>query len=368
MTPLESFALSISLAQNDTPHAHCVLVRKSGSAPQNPGARLLVQRDGVMHGTIGGGCVEMEVRRLALNALRNGKAQLHVFRMDDDYGYDDGLICGGRVWVFIQPEPKRWLASLQAAQRMREEGKSGAWVLVTKGQEHLGNAFCVSPENITPEPPEGWQEALKEVSGKALEQDKTLYTSLCEGTEVYVEPVQPQPTLVLVGAGHIAHALAPMASAAGFDVLVIDDRQSFANSERFPTASRCIVGDIAQSLQELPTDSRTYIVIVTRGHRHDADALRVALHKPTAYVGMIGSKRKITVIYRDLLQRGEATLEQLADVHAPLGLDIGAETVGEIAVSILAELVAVRRGKLSGRINSQIASMMSLYDISILEQ
>lgn len=365
---MESLALSISLAQNDTPHAHCVLVRKSGSAPQSPGARLLVQRDGVMHGTIGGGCVEMEVRRLALNALRNGKAQLHVFRMDDDYGYDDGLICGGRVWVFIQPEPKRWLTSLQAAQRLQDAGEKGAWVLVTQGHEHSGDAFCVAEEDITPEPPEEWREALQEASRRALQQDKTLYTSLHEGIEVYIEPVQPQPVLVLVGAGHIAHALAPMASAAGFDVLVIDDRPSFANSERFPTASRCIVGDIAQSLQELPADSRTYIVIVTRGHRHDADALRVALHKPAAYVGMIGSKRKITVIYRDLLQRGEATLEQVANVHAPLGLDIGAETVGEIAVSILAELVAVRRGKLSGRINTQIASMMSLYDISNLSQ
>lgn len=365
---MENLALSMRLIHSDTPHAHCVLVRKSGSAPQNPGARLLVQRDGVMHGTIGGGCVEMEVRRLALNALRSGKAQLHAFRMDDDYGYDDGLICGGRVWVFIQPAPGRWLASLQAAQRLQEEGKSGAWVLVTQAQEHLGDAFCVSEEGIIPDPPDGWQEALQEVSQHALQQDKTLYTSPCEGTEVYVEPVQPQPTLVLVGAGHIAHALAPMASAAGFDVLVIDDRPSFANPERFPVACRCIVGDIAQSLRQLPTDSRTYIVIVTRGHRHDADALRVALHKPAVYVGMIGSKRKITVIYRDLLQKGEATLEQLAEVHAPLGLDIGAETVGEIAVSILAELVAVRRGKLKGRNSPYIAPMMSLYDISILGQ
>ncbi|GIV16315.1 MAG: hypothetical protein KatS3mg022_1750 [Armatimonadota bacterium] len=363
---MENLALSMSLIHSDVLHAHCVLVRKSGSAPQNPGARLLVQRDGVMHGTIGGGCVEMEVRRLALNALRNGKAQLHIFRMDDDYGYDDGLICGGRVWVFIQPDPGRWLASLQAAQRLQEEGKSGAWVLVTRAQEHLGDAFCVSEEDITPDPPDGWREALHAVSRQALQQDKTLYTSLYEGTEVYAEPVQPQPKLVLVGAGHIAHALAPMASAAGFDVLVIDDRPSFANPERFAVASRCIVGDIAQSLRELPTDSRTYIVIVTRGHRHDADALRVAVHKQAAYVGMIGSKRKITVIYRDLLQSGEATLEQLAEVHAPLGLDIGAETVGEIAVSILAELVAVRRGKLKSRNSSSIVPMMSLYDISIL--
>ncbi|MGQ9487300.1 MAG: XdhC family protein [Armatimonadota bacterium] len=116
----------------------------------------------------------------------------------------------------------------------------------------------------------------------------------------------------------------------------------------------------------MPTDTRTYIVIVTRGHRHDAEALRVALHKPSAYVGMIGSKRKITVIYRDLLEQGKATLEQLAQVHSPLGLDIGAETVGEIAVSILAELIAVRRGRVRGRENPQVASVMPLYDVFIL--
>ncbi|MDW8104601.1 MAG: XdhC family protein [Armatimonadota bacterium] len=362
---MEHLAISVSLIQNGTPHAHCVLVRKSGSAPQSPGARLMVQRDGVMHGTIGGGCVEMEVRRLALNALRGGQAQLHAFRMDDDYGYDDGLICGGRVWVFIQPHPERWLPALQAAQRLQESGQSGAWVLVTSGQASFGDAFCVGEQEIVPDPPEEWRAPLQEVAQRALQEEKMLYVPLTEGVEAYVEPVQPLPRLVLVGAGHIAHALAPMAASAGFDVVVIDDRPSFANSERFPTASRCIVGDIAGSLQELPTDSRTYIVIVTRGHRHDADALRVALHKPAAYVGMIGSKRKITVIYRDLLQRGEATLEQLAQVYSPLGLDIGAETVGEIAVSILAELVAVRRGKLDGRNKSSVASLMSLYNPSL---
>ncbi len=363
---MESLAVAIRLTQNGTPHAHCVLVRKSGSAPQSPGARLLVQRDGVLHGTIGGGCVEMEVRRLALNALRSGKPQLHVFRMDDDYGYDDGLICGGRVWVFIQPNPAQWLESLQAAQHLQESGKRGAWVLITRADGHEGKAFCVAEDEIIPNAPEAWRQALQTAALQAMQQDTCLYSSIQEHMEIYAEPVQPQPLLVLVGAGHIAHALAPMASAAGFDVVVLDDRASFANAERFPTASRCIVGDIAQSLQDLPTDNRTYIVIVTRGHRHDADALRVALHKPAAYVGMIGSKRKITVIYRELLQQGEATLEQLAQVHSPLGLDIGAETVGEIAVSILAELIAVRRGRISGRDKSQVASLMSLYDISIV--
>lgn len=362
---MEQLAISVSLIQSGTSHAHCVLVRKSGSAPQTPGARLLVQRDGVMHGTIGGGCVEMEVRRLALNALRSEQAQLHAFRMDDDYGYDDGLICGGRVWVFLQPHPERWLPALQAAQQLQGAGQSGAWVLVTEGEPHLGDAFCVGEREIIPQPPAEWQDALQRVARQALQEDRTLYTELVTGTQVYVEPVQPQPRLVLVGAGHIAHALAPMATAAGFDVVVIDDRSSFANAERFPTASRCIVGDIAGSLEELPTDARTYIVIVTRGHRHDADALRVALRKPAAYVGMIGSKRKITVIYRDLLQKGEATLEQLAKVYSPLGLDIGAETVGEIAVSILAELVAVRRGKLDGTNKTKVASLMSLYHPSL---
>ncbi len=364
---MENLALSISLIENGTPHAHCVLVRKSGSAPQTPGARLLVQRDGVMHGTIGGGCVEMEVRRLALNALRSGKAGLHVFRMDDDYGYDDGLICGGRVWVFIQPHPEHWLESLREAQRLRETGGQGTWFLFTGG-ERMGYALCVSAEGFVPPQAGDQQDSLREVSEQALQADKPLYTALAADVEVYAEPVQPQPRLVLVGAGHIAHALAPMASTAGFDVVVLDDRATFANAERFPTASRCVVGDIAGSLENLPTDNRTYIVIVTRGHRHDVDALRVALRKPSAYVGMIGSKRKITVIYRELLEKGEVSRDRLAQVHSPLGLDIGAETVGEIAVSILAEIIAVRRGRIASREKTQVASMMSLYDIAILGQ
>lgn len=363
---MEQLVQAIRLIEDGVAHAHCVLVRKSGSAPQTPGARLLVQRDGVMHGTIGGGCVEMEVRRLALNALREGQPALHEFRMDDDYGYDDGLICGGRVWVFIQPHPQRWLPSLQFALKQQESGTSATWMLVTSGHPSAGEAYCFTDVHSEPAPPPEWSPHLQRIATDAQQYDAPRYAQLPGGVEVYVEPVQPAPQLVLVGAGHIAHALAPMATAAGFQVVVIDDRATYANPQRFPTASRCLVGDIAGTLQQLPTDPRTYIVIVTRGHRHDADALRVALRKPAAYVGMIGSKRKITVIYRDLLQRGEATREQLEKVHAPLGLDIGAETVSEIAISILAELIAVRRGKLLGREKAQIASMMSLYDTSIL--
>ncbi|MGQ9487301.1 MAG: XdhC family protein [Armatimonadota bacterium] len=126
---MENLALSLSLIHSGIPHAHCVLVRKSGSAPQSAGARLLVQRDGVMHGTIGGGCVEMEVRRLALSALRHGKPYLRVFRLDDDYGYDDGLICGGECGCTSSPTWRSgWsLCKPPSSCRSGQNGARGCW-------------------------------------------------------------------------------------------------------------------------------------------------------------------------------------------------------------------------------------------------
>ena len=152
--------------------------------------------------------------------------------------------------------------------------------------------------------------------------------------------------MIIAGAGHIGAALAHLLALLEFEVTVVDDRPSFANRERLPDADHILVGDIAQTVAAQPMDSDTYIVIVTRGHRHDAHVLREVIKfvDKVAYIGMIGSRRKIKLIYDELQELGIATAEQLAKVHAPLGIDIGGESVWEIAVSIAAELVWVREG------------------------
>ncbi len=177
-----------------------------------------------------------------------------------------------------------------------------------------------------------------------LNQNPKYDTGLvCGGTlEIFVEPVLPVPVLYLFGAGHVAFNLYKVAHNAGFDVVVVDDRESYANRERFPEAREIFAADFEQTFTKLTPSESSYIVIVTRGHRDDMRILRWAVETQARYVGMIGSKRKVISIYRELQKEGMPA-HLFERVHAPIGLDIGAITPEEIAIAITAEMIAVRR-------------------------
>jgi xanthine dehydrogenase accessory factor len=172
---------------------------------------------------------------------------------------------------------------------------------------------------------------------------------ICGGQmDVYIEPIEPSPELYIVGAGHVGTHLAHLAQAVGFHVHVVDDREKFANRERFPAASEVVAEDIPTWLARANLTPHAYVVIVTRGHTNDLEALRALAPRDLRYLGLIGSRAKVARIYDALTADGMAA-EHLKKVHAPIGLDIGAVTPQEIAVSILAELIAVKHGKLAGR-------------------
>ena len=177
-----------------------------------------------------------------------------------------------------------------------------------------------------------------------LNQNPKYDTGLvCGGTlEIFVEPILPPALLYIFGAGHVAYSLYQIAQIAGFDITVVDDRDAYANRDRFPTARDVVAEDFDKACEKLHISESAYIVIVTRGHRDDMRVLRWAVNTPARYIGMIGSKRKVITIYRELEKEG-IPLETFANVHAPVGLDIGAITPEEIAVSIVAEMVAIRR-------------------------
>jgi xanthine dehydrogenase accessory factor len=279
--------------------ALCTVVRTRGSAPQSAGAAMIVTAAGGTQGTLGGGCVEAEVRVRAIALLHAGHDRLLTFRLDHDYGWDDGLVCGGIMDVAVQmidASAPHTTALRQAAERLglRQPAVIGIAVADEAGRYH---AFEL--------------------------------------------PLAPPPVLVIAGAGHVGQALARIAAPAGFEVVVIDDRPDLATPERFADA-RCVIGDVDRALAKFVIDAATYVVIVTRGHRHDAQALAAVIDKPTAYVGLIGSRRKIRRILEDL-HAGGMPLTALARVRAPIGLAINAVTPGEIAVSIAAELIATRR-------------------------
>ncbi len=171
-----------------------------------------------------------------------------------------------------------------------------------------------------------------------------------EGRLVFLEPVRPLPRLIIAGAGHVGRAVARLGSLLDWSVTVIDDRAEFANAENVPEADEVVVGDIGESIRRIEDSPENYFVIVTRGHQKDAEALRAAIGRPAAYIGMIGSRRKIEIMHCEFLESGWATAEEWDKVHAPIGIEIGSKTVEEIAVSIAAELVLVRSNrKESGR-------------------
>src|SRR5438270_6005449 len=177
-----------------------------------------------------------------------------------------------------------------------------------------------------------------------LNQNPKYDTGLvCGGTlEVFVEPVLPPGVLYIFGAGHVAHSLYKVARIAGFDVVVADDRESYANRERFPEARDVYADEFEHMMSQIVPNENSYIVIVTRGHRDDMRVLRWAVSTPARYIGMIGSKRKTIAVFRELTKEGLSP-ELFERVHAPVGLDIGAITPEEIAVAIAAELIATRR-------------------------
>ena len=237
--------------------ALATIVNVRGSIPSAKAAKMLVRDDGTIVGTIGGGCVENEVREAAAQVMNDEKPRTYEFNLNQHPDDDSGLICGGSLQVFV-------------------------------------------------------------------------------------EPIIPAPLLYIFGAGHVGLNIYTFALLAGFQPIVIDDRDLYANRERFPEALDVLAGDIDQILAHLDPPGTSYIAIVTRGHRHDLRVLRWAVETRAQYIGMIGSGRKVLTLY-DQLENEGVSRALLDKVYAPIGLQIGSVTPEEIAVSVVAELIGIRR-------------------------
>jgi xanthine dehydrogenase accessory factor len=242
--------------ESGAPAALVTVIATEGSTPQKAGAKMLVYPDGRIVGTIGGGCVEAEMTWRARQSIEARKPQVASYDLTPDQAGEDGLVCGGRMQVFI-------------------------------------------------------------------------------------EPIEGTPTLCLFGAGHVAQPLARMAKASGFRVEVADDRIKFANRERFPDVDLLVVDDFAAAARQMTLGANTYVVVVTRGHKGDTEALRAVVGKGLRFVGLLGSRPKLVHLVSALEESG-VPAEELAEIHCPLGIEIGAVSPEEIAVSVLAQMIAVR--------------------------
>ncbi|MCP3902529.1 MAG: XdhC family protein [Planctomycetes bacterium] len=286
--------------------AFCLLAKTRGSTPAEAGALLIVDDTAATHGTIGGGCVEAEIRRRVMEMMAEGQSGLLHFKLDHDYGWDDGLICGGSIDVAVgYAADAVSLRTVAAAYRRRE----------------------------------------------ATELRLTI-TDEGGARQDFVLDLPPRPRLLIAGAGHIGQALARLARDLDFEVVVFDDRQDLL--EKFGDGVHRIAGHIHEKLAAEPIDGDTYVVIVTRGHRHDEQVLEAVIPRPARYVGMIGSRRKVKVIFDDLAARG-VPADALERVHAPIGVEIGSVTVNEVALSIAAQLVEVRRAGYRGPVRGPLA-------------
>lgn len=330
------------------------IVRADGSAPQVAGASALFTPRGLSSGTLGGGMLEAWAAKLALQALRTKRASLGEFDLRGEIGSGEQAVCGGRVTVLVDPASRKDSGAFRTLEAALARGRRG--VLVTLIRTHAEGRLALKRRWVAEDAirsatlPAGlrpWAADLK----KALRNGTNFRVGA--GSAVYAELQEPRPRLIIAGAGHIGRALARLASRLDFEVAVVDDRPEYANSRRLPEADKVVVGPIASSVAKLGRGRAPYIVIVTRGHSRDAEVLRVCVGEPAAYIGMIGSRRKVRLMRRAFLAERWATPRQFDRVSSPVGLDIKARTVEEIAVSIAAELILARRMRARGSVRRQ---------------
>ncbi|MBI3448176.1 MAG: XdhC family protein [Acidobacteria bacterium] len=327
--------------------ALATIVSARGSLPMSRRSKMLILEDGSVRGTVGGGCLEAEIFAEGREILRaGGPPRLRRFTLTESQAGVEGLNCGGTVEVMTEalgPGPVAdVLRSCLDAIARREEA-----VLATSldaASDGAAGKILVRAD----------RRVVGSIGDRRLDEESArLATSLMGRDAIGLEPVADRrvfletilvtPTALFFGGGHVTKQTAKVARTAGFRVVIVDDRPAFANPARHPDADETLVLPMESAFESLAVDPHTYVVSATRGHQHNEVVVRQALRSRAGYVGMLGSTRKVAILKNKLAAEGfdQTTLDRL---HAPIGLDIGADDPGEIAVSIVAELVAVRRG------------------------
>ena len=323
--------------------AWATVVSNSGSTPRQAGSRMAVNPQGELVGSVGGGKLEADTLQLVEELLPKAGRGVLEFQLTGKDARETDMICGGDATILVESLLPDDLALVREIdQRVGQEGRTYMVTRVT-GKE---NAFSASHLLGGPE---GWlagelsSPVVRSLDAKTLAKlgKPMLLQGGAPGELFLVEQFGPQSRLILFGGGHVALEVAWLADRLDFEVVVVDDREEFANRERFPMAQKTIACPMDQAIDQISFGQGCYVVILTRGHMHDLEVLAQILERETTYTGMIGSRRKRNMIFAELERRG-VPQSVLAKVHAPIGIKMPAETPAEIAVSIAAELIAVR--------------------------
>ncbi len=321
--------------------ALATVVQTWGSAPRPVGANMAITAKGEMAGSVSGGCVEGAVVEAALEMLRGGNPRLLQFGVADETAWEVGLSCGGNIEVFIRPINLNFIEDWLQAQK---EGKSVASVLMIDGpDEYLGHELLLLEgekvqgsfgPDLDPQTLHYAQTALAAGTPNRIKDDEL-------DTELFINVEIPLPTLIVVGGVHIAIPLVSFAKTLGYRTIVIDPRRMFGSEGRFPNVDQLLQVWPTKAFEELTLTSSTAVAMLTHDPKIDDPALKVALNSPAFYIGALGSRKTQAKRRKRLLDAG-MTEEQLARIHAPIGLNLGGRSPEEIALAIMAEIVRAR--------------------------
>lgn len=340
------------LLRNGESFAVATIFDKTGSAPRAEGAKMIVRPDGSIIGTIGGGRLEARAIDLARQSIPLARTVIQSFSLTGRDAALSDMICGGSGEILVDVIDANNEDNLKIYTEIAEitEHNGTGWLVTLLGKTNeagglerqqclvKGDKTLVGTVTCTPYLLE------KLVAGPAK---ISLHAEAFDGQRFLVEPLRQGGTLFLFGAGHVSQKVASLSESVGFRTIVLDDRADYANQDRFPPPIETRVIDSFTKLPELDMDGDSYLVIVTRGHLFDKDVLEQVLRSGAAYIGMIGSRGKRELVYREIISHG-FTREELDAVYSPIGTDIGAETPEELAISIVGELVNVRSKRNNG--------------------
>jgi xanthine dehydrogenase accessory factor len=333
------------------------VARRHGSLPMSATAKLLVTAGGARIGTVGGGCLEAEIIERAHDVLQSRMPALSSHSLNAELAGDYGLTCGGTAELFIEPvfSDERLAAVYAEAAALMARGDRALMATGVDWSDGVMKAIVAA---------DGERDGSRLKSTSIIGADNNRVRSAIEEFDpaselpslengVLVEPVSGKPRLVVFGAGHVGARVAEAAAFAGWRVTVADDRADFADARRLPFAERVVTCEFHDVLSAVQLDAETYVVIATRGHQHDVVLAGQLAPRPFRYLGMLGSRRKVAMTAKVLREWG-ITNEAIDQLHAPVGLSIGADTPEEIAVSVVAEMISVRRAGSRRRGGSKI--------------
>ncbi len=321
--------------------ALATVIQTWGSSPRRVGAKMAIASDEQVSGSVSGGCVENAVFEAAVDVLKTNQPRLLHFGVADETAWEVGLACGGSIDIFVKPLDMNFFQILRAA--WWGESQSVHITVIRGAADVLGHEMVIHENGQIKGTLDGkWDKRILELANKVLLQGKSQRIMVDHATEVFLELISPPPTLIAVGGVHITVALMSLAKTLGYHTVVIDPRKVWGNMERFPHVDQLIQVWPQDAFQQVKLTRSTAVTMLTHDPKLDDPALKIALASPAFYVGALGSKTTQAKRHDRLLKAG-LTETQLERLHAPIGLEIGAETPEEIALAIMAEVVNAYR-------------------------